>query len=302
MAAVDCGRHYPVAMGRISNSISIAKASWHVLKQDKELAVLPVLSFVSTTAVLGVFGGLAWITVNQTTSGTGSTEYQASPLTYVVGVLAYVAATFAAMFFLAALVSGAHQRLTGGSPNLGTALGGAAKRLPQIFGWSVLVATVGLILQAIEERAGFVGVIVANLIGMAWQIVTWLAVPVIIVEGTGPITSLKRAASLFRQTWGENLIAQAGFGLLGLVAALPGVVVGVALVVIGPAANVVLGIVLGVLWIAAVAIVLSALNGIYRTALYLYVATGEVPAAFPKDAVEQAFAPRSSGAGRFLGR
>jgi hypothetical protein len=145
-------------------------------------------------------------------------------------------------------------------------------------------------------------VIVANVVGMAWQIVTWLAVPVIIVEGTGPIASLKTAAGLFKKTWGENLIAQAGFGLLGIIAMLPGILVAGALIAIGPAANVVLGIAIGVVWIAAVAIVLSALNGIFRTALYLYASTGTVPPAFPKEAVEGAFGPKSKGVGGLLGR
>ena len=60
---------------------------------------------------------------------------------------------------------------------------------------------------------------------MAWEIVTWLAVPVVVVEGTGAIDSLKRSAGLFKTTWGENLVAQAGFGILGLVLMLPALVI-----------------------------------------------------------------------------
>lgn len=281
-------------MGRISNSVSIAKASWSVLKAEKELAVLPVLGFLATAVVMGAFAGLAFITVGQTTTA-GTTDYNPTPLTYAVGVIAYFVATAIGMFFLAALVSGAHQRLTGGEASIGSALSGAAKRFPQLLAWSALVATVGLILQAIEERAGFVGVIVANLVGMAWQIVTWLAVPVIIVEGTGPIASLKSAAGLFKKTWGENLIAQGGLGLLGFLVALPGIVVGLGLVAIGEPATFVLGTAVLVLWVAAVAIVISSLNGIFRTALYLYASTGEVPQAFPRESIESAFRTKDKG-------
>jgi hypothetical protein len=57
-----------------------------------------------------------------------------------------------------------------------------------------------------------------------------------------------------------------------------------------------------VVWIAAVAIVLSALNGIFRTALYLYASTGTVPEEFPRDALVGAFGPKSKGVGGLLGR
>jgi hypothetical protein len=105
--------------GLISNSTNIAKASWSVLKSEKELVVLPILGFFSTVLVMGVFGGLAFITIGQTTTA-GTTEYDATPLTYAIGVLAYFAATTTGMFFLAALVSGAHQRLTVGEATLGS--------------------------------------------------------------------------------------------------------------------------------------------------------------------------------------
>lgn len=287
-------------MGRFANSTSIAKASWAVLKSEKELAVLPVLGFLSTVVVMGIFAGLAFVTVGETTTG-GTTEHSATPLTYAIGVLAYFAATTTGMFFLAALVAGAHQRLTGGEVTLGSALGSAAKRFPQILGWSALVATIGLILQAIEERFGFIGAIVGSALGMAWQIVTWLAVPVIIVEGTGPISSLKSAAGLFKKTWGENLIAQGGLAILGFLLMLPGVLIGVGLVLIGETATIVLGGALILVWVAGVSIVMSALNGIYRTALYLYASTGEVPTAFPADSIENAFRPKGKGIKGALG-
>ncbi len=189
-------------------------------------------------------------------------------LTYVVGAVGYLVITFVVTYFAAVLVSGAHQRLTGGNPTLGSAFAQASSRLGPILVWSLLTGTVGLILQAIRSRAGFLGQIVVNLVGMAWEIVTWLAVPVVVVEGTGAVDSLKRSASLFKRTWGENLVAQAGFGILGLVLMIPAVVIALLVGVAIPVA----GIGLAAIWVAVVSVVLSALNGIFRTALYMYAA------------------------------
>lgn len=191
-------------------------------------------------------------------------------------------------FFAAVLVAGAYQRLTGGDPTLDTALGAASKRLPQILLWSLVVATVGLLLNAIKEKAGFLGDFVANLVGAAWDIVSWLAVPVIVVEGTGPLDSLKRSAALFHKTWGENLIAQGGFGLAGFVLMLPGLVIGIGITMLLP----IVGIVLLVAYVALVSVLMSTVSGIYRTALYMYASTGQAPAFFDQSRMATAFGPK----------
>ena len=42
-------------MGRISNTIHMAKSSWAVLKADKELLVLPAMSALATLVVAATF-------------------------------------------------------------------------------------------------------------------------------------------------------------------------------------------------------------------------------------------------------
>ena len=47
---------------------------------------------------------------------------------------------------------------------------------------------------------------------MAWSLVTFLAVPVIAIEGTGPLETLKRSASIFRQRWGQQITGNIAIG------------------------------------------------------------------------------------------
>ena len=259
-------------MGRFANSKALAGASWNVLKADKELAVLPVLSFVATIPVVALFGGGIYVSMDRTTTAATS-ELSPTPLTYVIGAVGYLLLTFVVFFFTAALVSGALERFRGGNPSVGSALGGAGKRIGPIFAWAMLAGTVGLLLQALEERLGVLGQIAVRLVGMAWQIVTWLAIPVIVDQGTGPFASLRESASLFRRTWGENLISQAGLGIIALLVMLPGLLIGGAVAVALPF----VGIPLIVVWAVVVSIVFTALNGILRTAIYLFATGQEVP-------------------------
>jgi hypothetical protein len=283
-------------MSRFSNSVALARSSWGVLRTDKELVVIPIASFVVSSIVAVVFGGAVFFsfhkvsvasTAYSVTGSSASSTYTPTPLTYVVGAVGYLAIMFVVTFFTAALVASAYQRLTGGSPTLGSAFAAAWAKLPQIAGWSLLSGVVGLIIQSIESR-GIIGRIVGNLLDVAWRLTTWLTIPVIMVEGPGPVDALKRSASLFKQTWGENVIAQAGFGIVGFLAILPGLVVGGLVTMVVP----IVGIALIVLWVTVVSTVMSALNGIFRTALYMH-ASGRPVQWFDQQALEAAFRPKT---------
>lgn len=275
-------------MGRFANSLELAKASWSVLRTDKELAVIPVVSFVCSTAVAAAVAGGVYLTLDVTTTSAGD-QLDPTPVSYAVGVVGYLLITLVVTFFMGALVAGAMERFRGGDPTLGSAFSKASARFVPLFLWAMVTGTVGLILQTLEERAGFLGQLVLRGIGMAWRVVTWLAVPVIIDQGTGPFTSLKSSAGLFKKTWGENLIAQGGLSLLGFVAMLPGIALGIGLLLLAP----LVGIVVLVVWIAAVSVVFASLNGIFRTAIYLYASGQDVPQ-FDREVLAGAFGPRTS--------
>ncbi len=170
----------------------------------------------------------------------------------------------------------------------------AQSRLHRILPWAVLSATLSVIIQAIEERFGILGRIIGSLIGAAWNVVTFLTVPIIVFEDLGPFAALKRSAHLLKQTWGENLMAQIGLGLIGLIAFIPGAIV----IALGIAAGDVLVTVplvgVGAVLLAVAASIVSALSGIYRTALYRYAVDGHVPPAFGTTDLEHAFGKRKS--------
>lgn len=276
-------------MGRMARTWSLAKASWQVLKADKELIALPIISLVATIAVAAGF--LAPILL--TSSGTEIQDPGAAG--YVLLFVAYVVLAFITIFFNAALVHAANERLSGGDPTLGSALRGALMRVGRILPWALVSATVSIVLRAIEERAGVVGRIVVGIAGVAWSLVTFLVIPVLVIEGVGVGDAVKRSGALFKQTWGENVAAQVGFGLIGFLAMLPAFLV-VAVTVAAGGAVVVIGVAVAVLWVLTVAMVLSALSGIFQTALYRYAAgVGSDAGAFGSTELQAAFAPKRGG-------
>jgi len=276
-------------MGRISNTIALAKVSWRVLRKDRELLVIPVLSFLASIAALA----LIWLPTLSAVDASGLAGESEDPgaILLVVGVITAMALSIVSVFFNGALVAGAYERLSGGDPTVRSALGRAVSRLPGLLPWAILTGTVGLVLQAARERAGWLGRFVVNMVGMAWETATFLVVPAVVIDNHGAVSGLKASASLLKRTWGENIAARVGFGLLGIIAIIPAVVVVAAAGALGGAA-LILGILVAVPYVALLVVVLTALNAVFQTALYLYATTGSVPTGFADSNLQASFSTR----------
>lgn len=288
-------------MTRFRRSFQLAGVSWRVLRSEPALFAFPVVGFIVNVGVVAVFALLLVVLgITQPGASTGTaTDAQSYALTAVGWVLLfglYVVMAYVTTLFLAALVIGARERLQGRDASFGAALAAAFAKSPFLLAWAVVQATVSWILNAISRNGGIVGSIASGLLGAAWSVLTFLAVPIIVNEDAGPIRAVKRSGMLLKTTWGENLIGQAGLGIVGAFAALPGIavlVLGIAL--FGPALPI--GIALcgfAVLYLALVASFMSAMSGVYRAALYEYATTGQTPAPFAEVDLGQAFAARGA--------
>jgi hypothetical protein len=280
---------------RIRNSWELAKVSWSVLRSDKSLAVFPLLSALAGLAVVGVVAGLIAATGVNSANG-GSLK----GIGYVFIAAGYIASAFVTTYFLGALVHGANEALEGRHAELGECFGAANNRLHRILPWALVQATVSIVIQALENQR-LIGQIVASLIGTAWAVLTFLTVPIIMLEDLGPIVAVKRSGQLLRRSWGENLTAQVGFGIFGFVALLPAAL----LVAIGAATGSLVVVIalatVAVAWAVVTILAVSALSGIYRTALYRFAVDGVAPPAFAGADLQHALGPRQNRPGLGFG-
>jgi hypothetical protein len=279
-------------MNRFQRSVALAKASWNVLRGDGSLMWFPVLAGVVSAVLVGVMALIGWATAGSETTTSGSTHLTANAATFIVGIVGYFGVVFVQTYFLGGLVASASQCLDGRATTVGEGLRAANARSGRLFAWALLTGTVTWILQAIEERAGIIGRIVMGFLGAAWTVLTFLTVPIVMFEDVGPINALKRSGTLFKQTWGENLIAQVGIGLLMLPVVLVGFAVGALAVMTNVLAVQIAGVAVAVVLVLAGSVIVNALSGIYRTALYRYAVDGAVPQAFAGVDMEHAFGPR----------
>ena len=170
---------------RLSNSWRLVKASWAVLRADKELIVFPIASGIASIIVLLTFA------VPMFLSGLFEALFAESfgparLVGYITIFTFYLVLYFVTLFGNTALVGAAMIRLDGGDPTVTDGFRIAWQRVGAIFGYAMISATVGLILRWLAER-GAVGRIVSSLIGLGWNLATFLVIPVLVVEDVGPV-------------------------------------------------------------------------------------------------------------------
>ncbi len=280
---------------RISFGWQLVGQSFRVLREEPRLIVFPLLSSIACLLVLGAFAIPLWGTP-QAQAILQERHVPNDPLSYVVLFLFYFANYFVIVFFNSGLLGCAIMRFRGGRPTIGDGFRVAILRAPQIAAWALVSATVGLVLRIIESRSEKVGQLVAGLMGMAWSIVTYLVVPVLVVEKAGPIEAVKRSMALLKKTWGEALSAEIGAGLIFfvifLVAFLPlAVFVGLGIFAFGAGQAILGGLALAgaVIVLILISLVSSTLSTILLAAIYLYAAEGTVPGVFDAELLEGAF-------------
>lgn len=263
-------------MAKFTRTWSLMSECWQVLKQEKSLLFFPLISGICCLLLLASFAVPLYAT-GAWRPPLGHDADPARQAIYLVTLFAFYAANyFIVVFFNAAIVACAAIRLSGGTPTLGDGLRAAASRLPVIAGWALVSATVGLILRIIEDRSDKIGQIVAGLLGMAWTVISFLVVPILVIENKGPIAALKDSASMLKRTWGEQLISNFSFGTIFFVLSIPAF----ALVFLGfYLGGAVVGLAclgLAVIYWIVLALIQSALQAIFQTALYLYARDGQV--------------------------
>lgn len=262
---------------RISNTFKMMKSCLDVLKKDRELLFFPLFTAISVGLLLLVMYSGGYL--DNLDPEQGGSQF---PI-----VILLFAANFIIVFFNSALVSAALERLRGGDPNVKSGLSHAAKHIHHIFFWSIIVTIVAILIAAIRgdrRENSIFRQIFASLIQAGWAMMTFFVVPIIVSENLGPISAIKRSTSLFKQTWGDQVMANFGFGIFQLFAVMLGVVVGWFFGLFSP----VFGIIVGGLLSAMSVAVIYTLEGIYKAALYEF-ALGEKPLEFQQEDLRTAY-------------
>jgi hypothetical protein len=264
-------------MDALQRTWRLYKESFSVLSEDGEILLFPVLSGVC--AVLLAAGFFVPLyrdgTLGCIRRGRGTWDMYATVFAW------YYLNHFSIVFFNSALIGCAGIRLSGGRPTVAGGFSLAIAHAGRIAAWAFVAATVGMILSVFNNRRNWLFRLAGAAFSIGWTMVTYLVVPVLVMEDRGVYDSIYRSGELFRQQWGEELIGSFGFGLLNTLLLAPGFLLSLLVWRLDHAGAVIVGLTYA-LFLAAVS---SAVTGVFKAALYRFAASGEVPPGFTAEAL-----------------
>lgn len=268
-------------MSRIKRGWGLTKKSWSLLREHPSLVRFPLYGGIATTLLAIVFlvpGLYLWA------------EDQPAGAIPIIVIGIYVL-SFVGFYFSVGLAACADMIFRGQEATVSDGLAVSRTRIAQISGWAAVSAAISLVMGVLENQGGALGTLAARLVGMAWTLVTFLAVPVIAIEGTGPFETIKRSGTLFRERWGQQITGNIAIGaaifLLGVLPAAALIALGILVWSSAAFAGAVL-VVIGALVLAIAMLVSRALSGIFGVALYRYALEGEVVGGFTREDMESA--------------
>ena len=264
-------------MNRIKRGFRITKLGIHVVKADPELMVYllfsGIMSVLSFGVVLTFTGGLGFVIGNDEGFEGG----------VAVGTfISYFIVSVITVFWNAAIIASAYERMTTGrNPSFSYGIKQAMKCFPQILIWGLISGTVGVIISFFEAMAesdnivvAIIGHIISFMISFAWWMTTFFVVPMIVLENSGVFESMKKGPKLFEETWGENIVASVGTGIINFIVILTIIVVCLPLFIFGEI-GAALAFILIVIGIAISSLFFTACDAVNKASMYYYAKTGE---------------------------
>ncbi len=270
-------------MDRFGRTWQLFQESYAVLTADVEILLFPVMSGVSLLLVAASFFFPLYVSgAFRALRGVRPDHWGWD--VYAVMFAWYFCNFFVGIFFNGALAACANIRLQGGDPTVRDGLAAAFGRIGRIAAWALVASTVGMFLSSIRDRRNWLLNILGASLSLAWALITYLIVPVILFEDRGVYDSIYRSEELFRKHWGEQVAGSLGFGLLGFLWCLPAL----GLAALGWMYDPALGIIMGAVYVLIVSVVFSAVRGVFTVALYRYAVSGEAPSGFTASAIDEA--------------
>ncbi len=321
-------------MNKIKRSKKLLKAAFQVLFREKKLLLFPVIAtalalvvalFFIAPIVLyptghSYFSAAHWSALAEKVAPAFAPAHAGPHQPMLMGrngvalftghwwgaaffALAYFTSMFLATFSNVAFYHEIMQALSGQAVSVRRGFRFAVARWQAILLWSLFAGLVGYLINAIEERVGFLGRFITGFIGLAWSVACIFVIPTLVrnqEESPNPLKLLRTSAGTLKRTWGELVIGYAGmelaFGLglllLLLVTLLTG---GLGTYLVCSAFH------LGLWWILLVAVgellglmallgtLGSVVNPVYRCALFVYATEGVVPEAFDQELLDSAW-------------
>lgn len=261
--------------GKVARGWRLTQVAWRLIRSDPTVLRLALVGIGSAT----LLGGLVCVL-----GGCFSGGARHAPSAIGALLLIYPA-VLVGVFFNVALACAASAALDGDPLEFGEALRIAWGKRGRIAAWSAISLAIGMLIAQITSRLPGGERIFGRLAGIAWGLGTLFVVPILAMEGIGPIDATKRSFGLVRSRWGEGLSGGLAIGAWAVLAAIPAGIaagVGVALAPRHPGSGLAL-LAVGVVGLIVISVFAASTRQVFAVALYRYAIDAPIGGFAPDD-------------------
>lgn len=287
-------------MNKFQASWELTKGSVKLLRREKEIVLFPIFSVATILIVVTIFFMIfigsyfefdinAFLNYVQLNDGFESSVFIEDLILWGSIFTLYLLVSFISLFFQAGLITLTQACLENKDLSFRDGINAAQAKSLKLLKWSLVSATVGILLSFIVSKFEKIGEVVASTLGAGWEIVTYFIAPILTLENFSIKNSLQQSGLVIKNTWGEVLITGVSVSLIGtLTIFIPSLVLFLSFISNSQTLYV-SALVLLILWIIVVTVINSALNGILRVVIYNYATQGILPNDFSPELVNMLF-------------
>lgn len=268
----------------IGRGWKLSKLSFSVIKADPELLVYVLLMGLMSVMTLIAMNApfileLDWA-VTLDSDGLVS---QLTPAGMGWYFAFYMLLSIIVVFWNSAIVANSHMRLSGGDPTFVYGVTKAFSRIHLIVIWGAISGTVGLLLKLVRNTNSrnnknpglqILFMILAWMFEVAWWIMTFFMIPLMIIEGKSIRESMNDGKQMMSQTFGTNIASGLGIDFIGLCFMVLSVFIGIG---VGSGLGLMYGIAVGGFGVALTLMWVTAAKSVSISALYVLAKTGDMP-------------------------
>ena len=190
-------------MNKLTRSWNIFKKSMIVINREKKLLIFPLFSCIAMIMlILLILTGVVTLvvlspdTVPEATTTASTTTAADSENVSLVAKLIELAVYFV-LYLITMLISNfcstaffyeIFRAFNGDQASISRGFRYALSRFKAIFLWSLVASTIGVILRALQERAGLLGQIALKLVGVVWAVASCFVIPALVIGEPLPKT------------------------------------------------------------------------------------------------------------------
>lgn len=258
-------------------SWTLLKGAFKILIENKKLLIFPLIAGIFCLFLIASFIIPSLGMLTNTSNLAQPSSVSLFTLKWFAGLLFfYYLCSVVITYCRVAIIGCVNDIANGKKTTLTDGFRIANQRVGAIALWSLVAGTIGFIIRLLENHRA-IGRFIGIFLGVSWTLISFLALPVLVIEKRSPFAAIGEAMELFKNAWGQEIIGVLSLNVIYYVFYFPAYLIIIFSIIYSSTLSLWIGLSLGILLLLLGTLFDSLMHGIYQTILFQFTKTGDMP-------------------------